>query len=99
MERVIVRIIARHNSADDFATAFGQEQFRVAMFIEGMTLSIEKLFALDDQWWHPGGIVFVNAPGKTDESVAVRARPYLRNFNLGHDWQNPNESSSPVPAT
>ena len=63
-----------------------------------MTLSIEKLFPLDDQRRHPGRIVFVNAPGKADKSVAVRARLYLRNLNLGHEWQIPNLSSSLVPA-
>ena len=64
-----------------------------------MTLSIEKRFALDDEGRYPGRIVLVNAPGKADKSSAVRPRPYLRNLNLGHEWLNPNESSSPVPVT
>ena len=42
------------------------------MSIKRMALAIEKGFALENQRRHPGQIVFVNAPGKLDESIPVR---------------------------
>ena len=47
MKRVIVRVIARHDAADDFAIVFREKQRRVAVSIERMTFSIEKRLALD----------------------------------------------------
>src|SRR3954447_13613263 len=47
MERVIIWIVARHDSPNDFAIASRQEQCRLAMLIKWMTLAIEKGFTLD----------------------------------------------------
>jgi len=71
MKRVKVWVIARHDSADDLAIAFCQEQCRVAVSIERMTLSIEKRFTFDQQRGHPGGIVAIDFPWKFDEDIAV----------------------------
>jgi hypothetical protein len=54
-----------------------------------MAPAVEKGLALDDQRRNPRRVVVVDTPGKPDEGVAVRARPHLRNFNLGHERQIP----------
>ena len=73
MDGVVIWIVARHNPAHDLLVLPREKQSGIAVPIEWMTFAVEEGFALDDQWWHPGGIVFVDAPGKPDEGIAVRA--------------------------
>jgi hypothetical protein len=82
MKRIIVRVIARHDAADDFAIVFREKQCRVAVFIERMTFSIEKRLALDQQRRDPGWIVAINLPGKFNEGIAVLAGDNLRHCDL-----------------
>jgi len=71
MERVIIWIVARHDAADDLAISLSQEKRSVAMPIKRVPFAIEKNFPLENQWRHPGGIIFVEAPGKPDEVVSL----------------------------
>jgi hypothetical protein len=84
MDGVIVRIITRHDAANDLAVSSSQKKRGVAVLIEWMVLAIEKPFALENEWRHPGRIILVSAPGEFDEVVSVPAIPDWRNFNCGH---------------
>ena len=74
MKRIIIRIIARHDSPNDFAVSPGQEQGGVAVFVKRVSLAIEECFALENQRRHPGGIISVNPPRKLDKGIAIPAR-------------------------
>ena len=71
MECVIIRIVARHDAADDLAISLGQEKRSVAVLVKRVPFAIEKSFPLEDQWRDPGWIVPINPPGKPDESVLL----------------------------
>lgn len=73
MFRIIIWVVTGHDPAHDFAVSFRQKQCGVSVQVKGMPFSIEECLALEDQWWHPGGIIPVDAPGKANESIAVRA--------------------------
>jgi hypothetical protein len=85
MQRVIARIVARHDPPDDFAARAGEEEFGIAVLIKWMFLPIEELFPLDQQWRHPGRIVRVNPPRKFDKGVQVGARANWVDVDLSHD--------------
>ena len=84
MECVVVRIVARHDSPHDFAAGAREKQRSVAVLVERV-FAAEKLFALDQEWRHPGRIVLVNSPGKLDEGVTFSARLDPGYFYLRHD--------------
>ena len=48
MQQIIVRIVARHNAADDLAISFGQEERGVAMLVKRVPFAIEKCLSLDN---------------------------------------------------
>ena len=73
MFRIIIWVVTSHDPAHDFAVSFRQKQCGVSVQVKGMPFSIEERLALEDQWWHPDGIIPVDAPGKANESIAVRA--------------------------
>ena len=82
MERVVIRIVTRHDSAGDLAVLPGDKQCGVTVLVEGMPFPIEECFALENKRRHPGGIVSVNAPREFDECVTLFASVDWRNFNL-----------------
>ena len=73
MHRVVVRIVARHDPADDFSSAPGEKQSGVAMQIKRVALPIDETFALDDKRRDPSRIIFVNPPREFDKRVAFPA--------------------------
>ena len=89
MKRVIIRVIARHDSPNNFAVSPGQEQGSVAVFVKRMLLSIEECFALENQRRHPGGILSVNPPRKLDKGITIFARADFRNIDLRHEYDLP----------
>ncbi len=85
MERVIARIVARHDPPDDFAARAGEEKCGIAVLVEWMFLAIEELFPLDQQRRDPNRVVRVNPPRKFDKRVQVGARTNWFDFDLSHD--------------
>ena len=79
MKGVVVRIVARHDSTDDFAIPPCEEERGVPVLEKRMLLAIEKFFALENQGRHPGRIVAINLPRKFDEGVT---------FRVGNDFRN-----------
>ena len=79
MERIIVRIIARRDPANDLAVSFGQKKRGVAVLVKRVLVAIEKSFSFDNERRHPGRIVFVNPPRKFDESVPLGTRTNFDN--------------------
>src|SRR5229473_531534 len=84
MERVVIWIVTRHDSADDLAVQPGEKQRGVAVLTEGMSFPIEECFAFENQRRHPSGIVLVDLPRKFNERVAILATTDWRDFNLRH---------------
>ena len=73
MERIIVRIVARHDAANDLAVSFGQKKRGVAVLVKRVLVAIEKSFSFDNERRHPGRIVSVNPPRKFDEFILLSA--------------------------
>ena len=48
MERVVIRIVACHDAAHDFAISLGQEERGVTVLVKRVPFAIEKSFALDN---------------------------------------------------
>jgi hypothetical protein len=69
---IIVWIITGHDPANDFSPAAGKKQRSIAMLVERVLSSIEKLFALDQEWGHPSWIKAIDFPGKLDEGITLR---------------------------
>ncbi len=78
MDRVVVRIVTRHDPADNFSSSPGDEKRGVAVLEKGMFRPVEKRFSLEKQWRNPGGIVLIDFPRKFDEGVAFCAGSDLR---------------------
>ena len=62
VERVVARIVARHDPADDFAARARQKKRGIAMLIKRVFLAIEELLSLDQERRHPGRIIRINTP-------------------------------------
>jgi hypothetical protein len=62
MKGVVVRIVARHDSADDFAVPPREKKRGVAVLEKRMLFAIEKFFTFENQRRHPGRIVAINLP-------------------------------------
>jgi hypothetical protein len=76
MERVVVWIVAGHDTADDLAISSGEEHRGVPVLVKWVPFAIEKCFALDNQRRDPRRIVPINPPGKRDELIPLFAVSY-----------------------
>src|ERR1043166_3761033 len=84
MERVVIRIVARHDSPYDFAARASEKKRGIAVFVKRV-LPTKKLFALDQERRHPRRIVRIDSPWKLDERIAFGTRLDLGYFYLRHD--------------
>ena len=81
VKRIVVRIIAGHDSTDDFSFSPGEEKRGVAVLEKGMFFSIKKFFSLEQKRRHPSRITPINLPRKLDEVVTFRAGSDLSDFD------------------
>ena len=79
MQCIIIRIVARHDSANDLApaTAGREKQRGITVPVERMPFTIQKRSAFNYQRRHPGWIICVNTPWKLDERVTLATRADL----------------------
>jgi hypothetical protein len=84
VEGIVLWIVTRHNSANDFAVAPSEKKRGITVLIKRMFLAIEKLFTLEQEWRYPSRIVCIYAPGKFYKGVTFRARTDLADFDSGH---------------
>ena len=82
VERVVLRVVARHDPPDDFAAGPRQKKRGIAVLVKRMLFAIEELFPLEQQRRHPRRIVRIDPPREFDEGVAFRARSDLSDFDL-----------------
>ena len=73
MKGIIVWIVARHDSPDDFPARAREKKRGVAVLEKGMFLLVEKFLSFEEEWRHPGGIALVDPPREFDEGVPLRA--------------------------
>ena len=81
MERVVLRIVARHDSADDFAAGARQKKRGIAVLIKRVFPAEILLRSSKSGGTHAGSFV-INSPGNLDEGVALRTRSDLGDFDL-----------------
>jgi hypothetical protein len=84
MKGIIVWIVARHDSTDDFPARAREKKRGRTVLEKGMFLLVEKFLPFEEERRHPGGIALVDPPREFDESVPLRLRSDLRDFYLRH---------------
>ena len=73
MERVVVRVVARHDPPNGFAAGAREKERRVAVLEKRVPGTIDKLLSLEQKRRNPGRIVFINLPRKFNEGSPLLA--------------------------